>query len=267
MRVFVYGMQSSGASLATYLLGQIPEAVVLVDLYSYELMPAIEAPQATHVIGKAVVTTSHTMAEHVESFRPDRSILLLRDPVQNYVALSRKGYAHDDGQLDDKFRRLNEVFQQRQSFDLVLRYEDVVANPPQVVAALRRIGFPASLDMWAFPRSRDEITAYNLQHSSWCRERFGRGWSFGNIHGERMQQSLVHKLAPRHVHDAVTRLCPDVVAFYSQMASATGPAAYAVGMVRDTFARPAIKALRLTGRNVRAGIGSLVRSIRALGRS
>lgn len=263
MRLFLYGMQSSGASLATYLLGQVPRSVVLVDLYSYEVMPAIDAPDADHVIGKAVITATHDVDDHLRSFYPDRSILLLRDPVQNYVALSRKGYANDDGALDDKFRRLNEVFNRREMFDLVLRYEDVVAHPERVVDMLQNIGFPASADLYAFPRSREEITEYNLSHCEWCRARFGRGWSFGNIHGERMQHTLVHKHAPRGVRDAVAELCPDVVRYYDTTSASGRTLTSATGLLRDLVGRPIIERTHGLARGTRRILGSLVRFVRA----
>ncbi|HSJ16262.1 MAG TPA: hypothetical protein VK939_17785 [Longimicrobiales bacterium] len=267
MRIFIYGMQNSGASLTTYLLGQVADAVVLVDLYSYEVMPAIDAPHAAHVIGKAVITTTHDLDDHFASFRPDRSILLLRDPAQNYVALSRKEYADNDGTLDEKFRRLEEVFRQRARFDLVLKYEDVVTDSEGVVQALRGIGFPASPELYAFPRSRDEITDFNLQHSAWCRERVGRGWSFGNIQGERMQQTLVHKLAPRHVHDAVERLCPGVVQFYASSATSARSATRVAGLLRDLLVRPVVTRAQALRRVARRLLDSAIRSVRAGARS
>lgn len=263
MRLFVYGMQTSGASLTTYLLGQVSDSLVLVDLYSYEVMPAIEAPEARYVIGKAVITTTHSLDDHLRSFRPDRTILLLRDPLQNYVALRRKQYANEDGALEDKFRLLNELFLQRDRFDLVLRYEDVVGDPQGVVTALRGIGFPASLEHYALPRSREEITSYNLHHSAWCRERFGRGWSFGNIHGDRMQQSLVHKHVPRAVQEAVSELCPDVVAYYAAAEGAGRSLARATGLLRDLLVRPVSSRARALWGASRRLLGSAIRSVRA----
>lgn len=263
MRVFLFGMQSSGASLATYVLGQVPGAVVLVDLYSYEVMPPIEAPTADHVVGKAVITTTHTLDEHLESYAPDRSILLLRDPVQNYVSLSRKEYANDDGSLEDKFRRLEEVFRERDRFDLVLRYEDVVTDPERVVAQLEGIGFPATAELFSFPRSREEITKYNLEHCDWCRERFGRGWSFGNIRGEGMKRTLVYKVAPPAVSDAVRQLCPTVQDFYEEGSGAdVGAIARAGGMVEDVLVRPVRGLTRRAAASGRRALGRLRRSVR-----
>lgn len=262
MRVFLFGMQSSGASLATYLLGQVPEAVVLVDLYSYEVMPPIEAPTAKHVIGKAVVTATHELDGHLNSYRPDRSILLLRDPVQNYVSLSRKEYANDDGGLDEKFRKLDEVFRQRDRFDLVLKYEDVVTDPEGVVARLRGIGFPATSDLYSFPRSREEITEFNLEHCEWCRERYGRGWSFGNIRGDGMKHTLVYKVAPPAIHQKVGDLCPAVVRYYQREGEAkVGRVARAGALVEDALVRPVRDVVRHASGRVRRTLGQLRRSL------
>lgn len=261
MRVFLFGMQSSGASLATYLLGQVPESVVLVDLYSYEVMPAIEAPGARHVIGKAVITTTHRLEDHLRSFAPDRSILLLRDPVQNYVSLSRKEYANDDGSLEEKFQRLEAIFQRRDDFDLVLKYEDVVSAPDRVVAGLREIGFPATAGMYAFPRSREEIVDYNLKHCGWCRERYGRGWSFGNIRGDGMKQTLVYKMAPRSVHDTVRGLCPELYRYYQDTTpDHLGGVSKATAVVEDVF-------IRRMRRVVRRALGSARRLAAGIRRS
>lgn len=263
MRVFLFGMQSSGASLATYLLGQTPRSVVLVDLYSYAVMPPIEAPGAEHVIGKAVITATHALEDHLQSYRPDRSILVLRDPVQNYVSLSRKEYANDDGTLEEKFRILDDVFRRREDFDLVLRYEDVVSEPDRVVEQLRGIGFPVVPDIYSLPRARDEIVEYNLEHCEWCRERYGRGWSFGNIRGNGMKQALVYKVAPQSVQDAVRELCPELYRYYQ-----TGTTAQPTGT-----ARMAALAEDLVLRRIRKGasrvreaawrfVGAVLRSIR-----
>jgi hypothetical protein len=154
MRVFLYGMQSSGASLVTFFLGQAPRTVAVVDLWNSILTPPLETVDADSVVAKAVVTTTYDAEDHVRSFRPDRKILVLRHPVQNYVSLSRRPYANENGSIDEKFEKLEAVFRQPGLFDLTLLYEDFVQRPEYTVRALQELGVRAERDFYRFPRDR-----------------------------------------------------------------------------------------------------------------
>src|SRR5690606_14239749 len=157
---------SSGASLITYFLGQAPRSMALIDVWARHLTPPLPGGGAESVIAKCVVTTEFSFEDHLRSFRPDRTILVLRHPVQNYESLRRKGYADEGGSIDEKFVRLEGVFRERGRFDLTLLYEDFVAYPDRTVAALRSAGIPAEHDFYRFRRSTRKIKAFNFAHDS-----------------------------------------------------------------------------------------------------
>lgn len=214
MRVLLYGMQSSGASLITYFLGQAPRSVALVDVWARHLTPDLPDGRAEAVIAKCVVTTGFSFEEHLRSFRPDRTILVLRHPAQNYESLRRKGYIDEGGPIDEKFAKLEEVFRERGRFDLTLAYEDFVADPERTVAALRGAGISAELDYYRFRRSTRKIRAFNFAHDPWCAERYGFGWGFGNVQGTQLNAAKLYRPASPEVEARVRELCPSVCSFY-----------------------------------------------------
>lgn len=211
MRVLLHGMQSSGASLLTLLIGQIPRSMVVVDLFNRERMPDLRPEGVETVVAKCVVTTRHTFEDHARAFQPDRSILVLRHPFQNYISLSRKYYANESGAIDDKFRELERVFLARGDlFDLAVIYEDFIQRRRATVAALQRIDLNVKSGFYRFRRSPDEIREFNFAHSPWCRRYFGERWNFGNVRGTEIRRQLAFKYVPRSVEDHVRALCPAV---------------------------------------------------------
>jgi hypothetical protein len=214
MRILLYGMQSSGASLITTFIGQLPRSVAVVDLWNSELMPPLQDLDADHVIGKAVVTTRYTFEEHARSFRPDRTLLVLRDPAQNYVSLSRKAYGAENGTVAQKLARLEEAFRQRDRFDAVMIYEDFVLRPDAAVAALRALDIPVTMEYLSFSRDPAEMRDFACSASPWCAENYLKKWEFGNVHPGAPTAALLHKHVPIAVTREVQRLCPSLHAFY-----------------------------------------------------
>lgn len=214
MRVLLYGMQSSGASLVTYFLGQQKRSFAIVDLWSWELVPPLEIPRARHIFAKCTVTTMHMFEQHVHVFHPDRTVLILRDPAQNYASLRRKHYCDESGPIDDKFRKLEEVYQRRAEFDLTLTYEDFVSRRRSTVNALRSVGIDAEARHYSFPRSKDAILSYNVRHSDWAREHYNEKWGFGNVQGSYLKSETLNREVPLDVDSHVRQLCPSVYEFY-----------------------------------------------------
>ncbi len=60
-----------------------------------------------------MITTAYPLATHVERFRPDRVVLFLRDPRDNYESLRTKPYRHHSGLMDEKFILLDQLFAER----------------------------------------------------------------------------------------------------------------------------------------------------------
>jgi hypothetical protein len=216
-RLFVYGMQTSGASLFTYYLAQKPSTVAVIDLWAYYVAPnlRLDAP----CIVKAVVTTNIALEQHLASYQPDCKILFLRDPVQNFLRLQTKEYRDIGGSPEEKLQQLERVYRQSHGlFDVVIRYEDFVVHPENVTRRLNRIGLDIPQDAHLFQRSLDAITTYNGEQSAWCRDHFGSQWWFGNIHVDALP-SLTPLRAPvvgPHVADKLLALCPMVMSLYAR---------------------------------------------------
>jgi hypothetical protein len=87
-------MQSSGATLVALVVAQEPGAVACLDVFCGELSPSVTAfPADWPSAVKATVSTTRAFEEHVDCFRRERTVLVLRDPAHVYASLTRKEYA------------------------------------------------------------------------------------------------------------------------------------------------------------------------------
>ncbi len=209
MRIFVYGMQSSGASIATHLLAQIPDAYALTDVFCGKPMPeATRFPPGAFVIAKTTISTQRGLDEDLDLFRPDRTVLLLRHPYHNFVSLQRKRYADDGGALDDKFVRLEETFGARSRFDAVVRFEDLVFRPDAFLEPLRAVGIPVTRDSYRFRRSLAEVAARTEQLDG-VGDLRGETWGGrGNATDGGMHPEKAFKWTSPSVRARVDALCP-----------------------------------------------------------
>lgn len=171
MRVFIYGMQSSGASLFAFLLSQ--GRIGVVDLWNPYVAPWWF--WFRDCVLKAVVTTI-PLEKHLRSFKPHKTILFLRDRDANYRSLAKKSWRDQMGTIDEKFEKLDRL--DRSLFDAVVRYEDLVGDPECVRRQLADIGIEADLTVrYDIPQAK-AITMKNR----WCRRYYRRKWGYGNIH-------------------------------------------------------------------------------------
>jgi hypothetical protein len=85
MKLLIYAMESSGASTFCYFLGQRPGSVAVIDVWSECLTPPLDID--VPVVAKATTTMTHRAVDHTASFRPDKTILFIRDPVAVYASL------------------------------------------------------------------------------------------------------------------------------------------------------------------------------------
>jgi hypothetical protein len=90
MRLLIYGMQSSGATAFALFLAQRPDCLALVDVLNNFAAPRVNT--AMDMVVKVTMTTAYPLAVHVERFRPDKIVLFLRDPHDNYQSLKTKNY-------------------------------------------------------------------------------------------------------------------------------------------------------------------------------
>ena len=212
-RLLIYAMESSGASTFCLMLGQAPDSVPVVDLWSHCIAPPLRLDKPTVV--KATATALYQVGHHIASFRPDRTILFLRDPVAVYCSLTKYHYANQFGTVEEKLARFDAEFGST-AFDLVLRYEDFLARDPALLVALHGIGWPSTVEHYRLDRSIDQIREHNFSQSDWLREEYERGWGFGNFKGGEIRQELDRTEYPAEAVDAVRRLAPRMTRFYER---------------------------------------------------
>ncbi|MBN1671920.1 MAG: hypothetical protein JXR37_12850 [Kiritimatiellae bacterium] len=219
MRIFVYGMQSSGASLVTYLLAQKEDSLALIDLFSGEVAPSLPGSDAADIVVKGVITAAVPLERHVASFNPDKTVLVCRHPYHNFVSLRRKSFRDDDGTVEQKFRILERIFVGRARFDLVVLYEDVLTAPDRLVADFRKLGWWDRSSLRTPTRTPEAIRDDNCRRSAWCAQTYDRKWGFGQLHAGRagrlqLRKCHVFKFVTADEKRVVREWCPGMVRFY-----------------------------------------------------
>lgn len=214
MRILIYGMQSSGASTLAFMLAQRPECCAFVDVWTMYAAPELPAGAPPDAIAKVVVTTAFPLALHQDRFKPDLTILVLRHPAVNYRSLAEKVYRHHCGFIEEKFALLEDVFLARKGYDLVLYYEDLIANPGAVLERISALGWPCSRSFLDFSRSQAEMVAFNETHvpSIVGRLQYGQG----NYHGGPIKPELAGLASPL-APSPVAEWCPELLAHYDRL--------------------------------------------------
>jgi hypothetical protein len=217
MRLFVHGMQSSGATSFTLFLAQRPDCLALVDILNNYAAPRVKTDK--DMVVKAVVTTAYPLAVHMERFRPDRTILLLRDPRDNYYSLASKNYRNHSGLMEEKFILMDQLFAEREKFDLVVRYEDFVARDPAVLAAINALGWPVSAAYYDYQRRHNELLDSLWQEipDLWDQMEF----TFGNVQGRQVDERYRDKPRDPALEARLRDLCPRLLDFYRGAQSAS----------------------------------------------
>lgn len=215
MRILVYGLQSSGASVFTLWLSQQEDYLGVIDLYVGRKPPTKKEVPNENVILKATVSNLD-LDECVKLFQPDKTILFVRDPYQNYLSLKKKLFKNIGGNIKDKFKKLNNVFEQGDRFDVVITYEDFVQYKSKVIEQLNSLGIQVTPESYLFRRSPEDIIRYNCTHSDYLKRTHKQVWDIGNIHRTEngvdlnLKRSIVGFVAKRKVDT----LAPNVVGYY-----------------------------------------------------
>ena len=210
MRLLVHGMQSSGATLFTYFLAQRPGSLALVDILNNYAAPRIET--GLDMVAKCVVTTAYPIAVHRDRFKPDRTILLLRDPRDNYASLATKPYRNHSGLIDEKFALVDTLFAERAQFDAVVHYEDFMDRDPAVLDRIRALGWSAEADYYGFGRNFEEILALLWRDQPQLFTEFEM--SFGNCDPRGLRAERRTKPRDATVERKLEALCPRLLAHY-----------------------------------------------------
>jgi hypothetical protein len=211
MRLFIYGMESSGASTFCYFLGQRPGCVAVIDLWSHHIAPPLRVK--TDIVLKATTTTQFRARDHVASFVPDRTIFFIRDPVAVYASLKGKQYADLVGTVEEKMARFDDEFSTN-DFNVTLRYEDFIARDQRLLETVNGLGWPCTLECYNLRRSFDDILAANCAASPWLQTSYNRHWGFGNIHAGAISDSYTAKAYPADVVATVAKLSPNLSRHY-----------------------------------------------------
>lgn len=214
MRLLVHGMQSSGATAFTLFLAQRPDCLALVDVLNNYAAPRVETPM--DMVVKTVVTTAYPLAVHAERFRPDRILLLLRDPRDNYQSLKSKHYRNHSGLIDEKFILLDQLFAERARFDAVVHYEDFVARAPAVATTLNRLGWPVQEGFYDYRRRHEELAGALWRHVPDLMERME--FAFGNVQGRAVSEQFRDKPSDPELEARLDELCPRLLAHYRDRA-------------------------------------------------
>jgi len=221
MRLLVYGMQSSGATAFTLFLAQRPDCLALVDLLNNYAAPRVDT--AMDMVVKAGVTTAYPLEVHRERFRPDRTVLLLRDPRENYRSLSTKNYRNHSGLIDEKFALIDEVFAGRDRFDAVVHYEDFVARDPAVPAQVTALGWPVDDAFYDYRRRHDDLARDLWHHVPDLMDRME--FSFGNVQGRAVSEGFRDKPRDPALEAKLETLCPRLLAHYRERVPKLCPSA------------------------------------------
>lgn len=210
MRILVHGMQSSGATAFSLFLAQRPDCLALVDILNNYAAPRLDIDR--DVIAKVVVTTAYPLAVHCERFQPDRTILFLRDPRDNFESLKRKPYRNHSGLIDEKFILLDSLFEARGGFDAVIEYEDFVGRAPSVQAALARLEWPVDESWYTFGRTHVELAEALWREVPELFETFE--FSYGNVQSTEVSSRFRDKPRPDGLESHLETLCPRLLDHY-----------------------------------------------------
>lgn len=218
MRMLLYGMQSSGASVLAFALAQKPDSVAFVDIWNMFAAPELATDRDS--VAKVVVSTGYSLEVHRQRFRPDVTLLVLRHPADTYDSLGGKPYANEAGLMDEKFALLEQVFRAGKGFDHIVYYEDFVFCPRGVIARFAGMGWPIGYEALLFGRSQREIQDANAAACPGIHERLKYGG--GNFQTRGLVRDRVRFADPWGRTAHLPRLCPSLFDHYSALRAERG---------------------------------------------
>ncbi len=219
MRILIHGLQSSGASFFTFLLGQTPQSAVILDLYNQVLMPELKGiDDNIDLIGKCVIGSEYQIEEHKRTFKPDKTILFLRHPIHNYQSLANKDYSNENGTITEKFQVANQLLLNwTQYFDLLVHYEDIFFKTESLIQTLNKEGIPFHKSYFKMERDLETVINFTRNQSEWLNQYYNVKWGPGNLTPK--NTNLVHKVFKPYSPITSLKLkaiSPQLFAHYSQ---------------------------------------------------
>lgn len=211
MRLLLHALQASGASVTAAWLAQAPGCLALVDVPFSHVTPFV--PGDRPVVAKAVITTAYSLAEHRQRFRADKTVLVTRHPVANWLSLSRKGYRDDNGLIEEKFALADQaVAAIGTDYDLLIRYEDLQRRRDRIRTDLATLGWPLPAEANRFPRDQSALLADLHTHAPEVAARFPHGFGDWRPGGFRFGPLPP---APADTVERIATLCPRLMALYA----------------------------------------------------
>ena len=218
MRILVYGLQSSGASLITYYIAQREYSLAYLDLYQNEIFPKIPDEIKEDLILKCTISPTVSLAEQINNFKPDKIILVLRDPFTNYASLKLKPYSGSNQELARKLAVLEKVFNAPDIFDTIINYEDFIFKPKLVASQLEKVGITLPIVGHNFQRSKQQIFRYTTEKSKSLGIKIYNRVGNGNIHTKSKKVLIKKDLAflwlSKKDQDVIRGLCPKLCNHY-----------------------------------------------------
>ena len=209
-------MQSSGATLVALLLAQRADSVALLDVYCGQLVPCADVfPRDRAAIAKVTISSERTFEEQCARFRPDHSVLVLRHPCHTYASLLRKRYAAMSGTPDDKLARFERAFRERESFEAVVRYEDLVFHSALALDVLRTVDPTLTTAALRFGRTPTEIVTVARRVPALDAEHLA-AWANGNADARGVDPRRAFKAIPADLRHHVESLCPVATAAFDR---------------------------------------------------
>jgi len=228
-RLLVHAIQASGASLFAAWLAQRPGCLALVDVPLTHVTPRLDSDRPA--LAKAVITTAYTLEAHAARFEADARILVVRDPRAIHASLARRPYRDDNGLMEEKLAALDAAFAEGcRVYDLVVAYEDVLADRRAVAGAVRALGWPVEESWDAFARRPEAMLADLRAATPGLFARFPLGfgdWRPGGFDDPR-------PVPADGADGSLAALCPTLTEYYRARAAAAPAGAVPAGQPGDT---------------------------------
>lgn len=215
MRVLVYGLQNSGATLVTLYIGQRPGTLIVPDLWTMFCAPRATFEQDACV--KVTITESFPLETHVTAFKPDFKILVVRRPMDNWLSLRKKAFANHNGTIEQKFARVDRAFMHRNRFDAFIVFEDFVSFPAPLSQCLQDAGWALPADAGCYPR-----TALDMERHIWSTAPYLYDqiqWSVGQARIQPLAQIVLGYNDDPRARSFCERHCPNLHRFYEDHVS------------------------------------------------
>jgi hypothetical protein len=219
MRLLLYGMQSSGASILAFTFAQRPDSLAYVDIWNTYAAPEISSFDGD-IVAKVVVTTAFSLEAHRRRFRPDVTILALRHPGDTFDSLFGKPYANDNGLMDEKFSVVERVFREGRGFDHLFHYEDFAFCPDKVIDQCNSVGWKIDIHALLFARSHQEIQDANIASCPEIERRLQYGP--GNIQPHALLRGRARFSQPWGKTAHLPQICPSLFEHYTAMRADRG---------------------------------------------